>query len=438
MAEELRKASFSEMGVSGGAWDGGRPYERDFLPKLRGTQGIRKYREMKENDPIVGAILSAMDMMLRDVDWRIEAANDTPQGLADKEFLHGVLFEDMSSTFDEFTTECISFLPYGFSFFEVVYKRRVGPNQTSGARRSIYSDNRIGIRKLSQRPQWSLERWEIASDGQVAAFVQSTPMSGQVRIPIERGLLFRTQPDNQNPSGMSILRNAYTSYQYASHITNIEAIAIERELNGVPVGRIPAEYLSPNATASQQAVASKLKQILRDVKFNEQGYVLLPSDTYVDESGKITDIKLMDFELITSKGTRAIDTGAAIVRHQQDMARTVLADFVLLGQNDRGSFALSQSKTDLFLRALEGHVQTIASTINRHLVPKLWRLNGLNVETMPKLVAGQVAPVDLKELAFFLRNISGAGIDLGTDPDLVKRLRELANLPAAVVKAESK
>lgn len=428
MTEPVRKATYSELGVGGGAFDDGRPYERDFLPKLRGIQGIRKYREMKENDPIVGAILSAMDMMLRDIDWRIEAANDTPEAIQAKEFLESVLFEDMASTFNEFTSECISFLPYGFSFFEVVYKRRVGPNQESGARRSKFTDGKIGVRKLAPRPQWSLQRWEIAKDGQVSAFIQQTK-SGTVRIPIERGLLFRTEPDNQNPSGRSILRNAYTAYQYASNIANIEAIAVERELNGIPVGRIPAEYLSPNATADQQAIATQFKKILRDVKLNEQGYVLLPSDTFVDDDGKVTDIKMMDFQLIASQGKRAIDTGAVIIRHQQDMARTVLADFVLLGQNDRGSFALSKGKTDLFLRALEGHANTIRDTINRHLVPKLWRLNGMNAELMPQLASGQVAPIDLRELAFFIRNIAAANIDINGEGETPKRLREIAGLP---------
>jgi len=47
----------------------------------------------------------------------------------------------------------------------------------------------------------------------------------------------------------SILRNAYTSYEYVNNLQSIEAIAVERELAGIPVARIPAEYLSGDATA---------------------------------------------------------------------------------------------------------------------------------------------------------------------------------------------
>ena len=87
------------------------------------------------------------------------------------------------------------------------------------------------------------------------------------------------------PSGRSILRNAYTSYEYLNNLQAIEAIAVERELAGIPVARIPAEYLSGDASSAQSGFVHNLQQILRDVKFNEQGYIILPSDTYPDKDG---------------------------------------------------------------------------------------------------------------------------------------------------------
>jgi hypothetical protein len=42
------------------------------------------------------------------------------------EFVKSVL-KDMDHTLDDHIAEALSFLSYGFSWFEVIYKRRVGP-----------------------------------------------------------------------------------------------------------------------------------------------------------------------------------------------------------------------------------------------------------------------------------------------------------------------
>lgn len=50
-----------EIGRIGQRRYGGTIYE-EFLHELRGTRGIEVYREMSENDDVVGAILFAIEM----------------------------------------------------------------------------------------------------------------------------------------------------------------------------------------------------------------------------------------------------------------------------------------------------------------------------------------------------------------------------------------
>ena len=88
---------------------------------------------------------------------------------------------------------------------------------------------------------------------------------------------------------------------------SIEAVGVERELAGIPVARVPAEYLSPEASDNQKAFMGELQTILRDVKFNDQGYIILPSDTYPDKDGAPTGERLVDVQLMSSSGTRNID-----------------------------------------------------------------------------------------------------------------------------------
>ena len=435
MAKAPMKATATrELGAAGnyGRDDQLRPDE--FLPKLRGLNATRTFREMKDNDPTIGAILMAFEMLLRAAEFRIDAANESPEAEEAKLFVKQC-FDDMEGTTDDFLAEVLTFLPFGFAVFEVVYKIRSGRKSDDPARYSQFDDGRYGIRKLAPRAQWTIDRFLTDENGAITGVRQSalSLKLGSVDIPASKMLHFRTSTVNNDPSGRSILRNAFTSYHYASHIQMIEAIAVEREMNGIPVGKIPSEYLGESASAAQQGFTNAFKKILRDVKFNDQGFILIPSDVYENDDGTKTSIPMVEFGLVTAQGTRAIPTGDVILRHQQNIARSVLADFLMLGGGDTGSFALSKSKTDLFLAAASGYTEAISSVLNRQLLPRLWEINGFDPEVMPKVGFGEIAPVDLAELGAFVRDISGAGMPLFPDDDTENTLRRAAGFPEKTI-----
>ena len=130
---------------------------------------------------------------------------------------------------------------------------------------------------------------------------------------------------------------------------------------------------------------------------------------------------------MASNGKRNIDINPIINRYQHDIARSVLSEFILLGTSG-GSYALSKSNTDLFLRALESYIQAIVDVLNKQLVERLWQLNGLNYYFMPTITAGDVAPHYLREIAAFLRNLNGANIDVSSHPEVIKDLMDIAEL----------
>jgi hypothetical protein len=136
---------------------------------------------------------------------------------------------------------------------------------------------------------------------------------------------------------------------------------------------------------------------------------------------------MMDIQLITADGSRSIDIDPVVKRYQHDIARSLMAEFLMLGSGS-GSYALSKTKTDLFLRSLESYINTIVDILNKQLVERLWRLNGLDWATMPKLVAGDVAPHDLREIAAFLRNVNSAGIELQEQVEVVEDLMAIAEI----------
>ena len=417
------------LGVAGDNTSNGQIRADEFLPELRGKKAIRKYREMRDNDSTIGAVMYATEQVLRDVDLKVMPANDSAEAKEEAEFVKSVL-DDMDHTLDDHIAESLSNLSYGFAWFEVIYKRRTGPTERSDKRRSKYTDGRMGVRKIAIRAPWTISRFDVDQQtGDVKGIYQDgSGYNNSNYIPTRKSLYYRTTTINGDPAGRSILRNAYTSYEYVNNLQSIEAIAVERELAGIPVARIPAEYLSGDATASQSGFVNNLQSILRDVKFNEQGYIILPSDTYPDKDGAPTNQKLVDVELMSSSGSRNIDIDPIVRRYQHDIARSVLSEFLMLGGGNTGSYALSKSKTDLFLRALESYIQAIVDVLNKQLVERLWELNGLNYDLMPTIVAGDVAPHDLREIAAFLRNLNGADINVSDHPEVIQDLMDIAEL----------
>ncbi len=416
------------LGVAGDNTHNGMIRADEFLPELRGSKAIRKYREMRENDATIGAVMYSVEQILRDVELTVKPVDDSDAAKVEADFVTSVL-DDMDHTLDDHVAEALSYLSYGFGWFEVIYKRRVGPNERSDKKHSKYTDGRLGVKKIAARAPWTINKFDVnQKTGDVLGIEQSVGlMNGRNYIPLNKSIYYRTTSLNGDPSGRSILRNAYTSYEYLNNLQSIEAIAVERELAGIPVARIPAEYLSGDASASQTGFVRDLQQILRDVKFNEQGYIVLPSDTYPDKDGAPSTTRLVDIELMASNGKRNIDINPIVNRYQHDIARSVLSEFLLLGTSG-GSYALSKSKTDLFLRALESYIQAIVDVLNKQLVERLWQLNGLNYDLMPKIEAGDVAPHDLREVSSFLRNLNGADIDVSAHPEVVNDLMSIAEL----------
>ena len=430
MAKKLSETEATQiLGIAGDNTHNGQIRADEFLPELRGKRAIRKYREMRDNDSTIGAVMYATEQVLRDVDIKVMPANETEEAKREAEFVESV-FTDMDHTLDDHVSEALSSLTYGFAWFEVVFKRRSGPNSRSDKSRSKFTDGRIGVRKIASRAPWTISKFDVdQKTGDVLGVHQEgSGFNNTSYIPTRKSLYYRTTAINNDPSGRSILRNAYTSYEYLNNLQNIEAIAVERELAGIPVARIPAEYLSPDATSGQAGFVANLQQILRDVKFNEQGYIVLPSDTYPDKDGSPTNQRLVDVELMASNGKRNIEIDPIVKRYQHDIARSVLSEFLMLGGGNTGSYALSKSKTDLFLRALESYIQAIVDVLNKQLVERLWELNGLNYDLMPTIIAGDVAPHDLREIAAFLRNLNGANIDVSSHPEVIQDLMDIAEL----------
>ena len=418
-----------EIGYSGAQTRFGQIRSDEFIQELKGQRGIKKYREMRDNDATIGAVMYATEQILRDVPRIVEPSDKKNEKAVEMAEWLETVFDDMEHSLDDHISEALSSLTYGFALFEPVYKIRGGPKFVDVKRKSKYTDGYYGLRKLASRAQWTITDFKVdPKSGDILGVNQQESLNGTNFIPRDKLVHYRTTTVNNDPSGRSILRNAFKSYVFLNTMQTTEGIAVERELNGIPIIRIPSDYMAEDAPEEHVAIRQMAERIGRDLKFNEQGSIVLPSDVWVVED-KATTHRLVDVELIASKGTRNISIDPIIRRYQHDIARSVMAEFLMLGSSTTGSYALSKTKTDIFLRSVESYINTIYDVLNAQIVRPLWELNGFDIELMPTLKAGDVAPHDLDALSSFLRNLNGADINLTEQLDIIDALLTNAELP---------
>ena len=409
-------ARTDEIGRIGQKRYGGTFYE-EFLRELRGKKGIETYREMAENDDTIGAILFAVEMLIRQASWNVEPGGDTPKDKEAAEFVEQCM-HDMQDTWTDTISEILSFLTYGWSFHEIVYKRRMGKTKDQKTR-SKYNDGLIGWRKLPIRAQETLYQWEYDDEDNLIAMTQLPPPNyGLITIPMDKAMLFRTKSRKGNPEGRSILRNAYRSWYFKRRIQEYEGIGIERDLAGLPVFTAPEDIaIWDEDDPDMVKLRTGMEAMVQKIRVDELAGIVKPHG--------------FEFELLNSGGSKQFDTNAIIQRYDTGMAMTVLADFIFLGHQQVGSFALSSDKTELFSMAIGAYLDIICETFNSQGIPQLIDVNGSHFDGItdyPKLAHGDIENADIQKLASYIKDMTGVGI-LVPDDGLEDYVREAAGLP---------
>lgn len=407
-------STFAEIGVTGLRQYGGFVQE-EWLRQLSSRSRVHVWREMADNDATVGAMLFMVEMLARGVEWTVEEGAHAE----DAEFVEECM-GDMSGTWEDFISEVMTMLIFGWSWHEEVFKRRLGaePKGKSPDGRPLptsnFNDGKIGWRKLPIRAQETLLRWRFDEAGGVEGMEQQPPQGGAVVIPISKSLLFRTKTTKGNPEGRSILRNSYVAWFRKKNIEEIEAIGIERDLAGIPqlTGPESVDLWDP----ANKEIFDRAQEVVTTIKRDEDEGLVMPHG--------------WEFALVTTGGSRQIDTNQVVTRYKQDISTTILADLLLTGQDKVGSYAMVDVKADIFGAAVDTWLDVIAAVMNRYAIPRLLKLNGRPIDEPPQLNHGTTRRVDLDAVAQLLERLTLAGAVVFPDDDLLATLFREAGLPA--------
>ncbi|RPI55955.1 MAG: hypothetical protein EHM56_04845 [Chloroflexi bacterium] len=377
--------------------------QEEFLTELRGNEAYKRYNEMRLNSGVVGGMLLAIEQSIRGVDWQfVSDLGEDDERLA---FLDAAL-AGMDHSWNDHIIEALTMLPFGYSFFEIVY--RPGGQPGDGPELA----GRIAWKKLAIRGQDTLFRWELDETGAILGMWQcGAPSYKLVLIPAEKSLHYRTRVEKNNPEGRSILRTAWVHYYYAKNVQQIEAIGIERDLAGLPVITLP-ENADTNAD-DENSDAGKAAEIVRNIRRDEQEGIVLPNG--------------WTLVLLSTGGSRQFDTDGIIHRYESRILMSALAQFLTLGQSSVGTQALSVDMTEFFTMATNAVADVISETFTKYAIPRLLRLNGMDFTGL-RLEHSPAGDIDLSVLADFLQKVGDKVTWLPTDESW---LRSVARLPEA-------
>jgi hypothetical protein len=388
-------------------------------------------------DPVIASANQTIKAFVRNAKYKVVVENDSPdeKDKANIEFIESCM-NDMEESFNDYINESLSFLKYGFCVNEKVFKYR----NNKGEHKSRHSDEKIGWAKLPVRSQDSISRWRFDNKGRNLLSVEQNlslvcgsydyKQGGNgfsdniIDIPRQKFMLFRHDTERNSPIGTSPLRACYSPWKYKAQIEEYQSAGISRDLGGLPVIKMPIEYLSDDAPDDKKQVYQMFKDIIMNLHNNQQAGLILPR--FIDE---VTKMDLFDFELVSTSGGKMYDTTKIISNYENKILMTYLADVLKLGQDASGSFALSDNKTNLLAIGIKSIIEEILQEFNRDLIPQTMRLNGeFDASKYPKITVEDLDERDLEKLGKFIQQTVSVGA-VETDQTLSEWLRKEAGAP---------
>lgn len=380
--------------------------------RLRFPRIIREIDEMKK-DSMVAAALHLYHMMISKPDWKVVAPIGASAKTIERANFVQECMHDMEHSWQDFISEVCSFVDYGFAINEIVFRRRLKENG------SKYNDGLIGLRKLPPRSQSTITGWVFSDDGRELLYVEQSlrNLTNQsqfekliekngtdIRIPRKKFLLFNTDPQHGNPEGTACLKASWVAWQYKKIVQDSEMLGISRDLQGVPLAKIPARFLSNDASPEDKAVGDYVKNLVRNMQNGQQAGVVLPSD-----SDPESRLPLFELQLLQSNGSKGYDTTEILKRYNAEILVTLYADLLQLGNTGSGSFALANSKTNIIGFAVEHRLREIKRVLDSHLMRAIFEANGWELDELPEFVYTDLDDVDLAEFSSAVQRIVAVG-----------------------------
>jgi hypothetical protein len=402
--------STTELGhASGGAGGWWGELSHEATPELRWPASVDVYDRMRKQDAQVASVLRAVTLPVRRTPWWIDpnGARDEVVQLVAEDLGLPVLGQEGRAplrtagrfSWGEHLQLSLLDLVFGHMFFEQVY--------------ALDERGRARLRKLAPRLPRTISKVNVADDGGLVSIEQHTPsltVGGAMRarpgdpivIPVARLVAYVNDREGGGWLGSSLLRPAYKHWMIKDRLLRVQAQTIERNGMGVPVYEA-----GPKETELTRGEA-----LARSFRSGDSAGAAIPNAAKLRLAGVEGSLP---------------DSNPAIRYHDEQIARTVLAHALNLGQQT-GSWALGTTFMDFFTLSLQTVAETRRDVVNQHVVEDLVDINFGPTEPAPRVGFEEIGSRQ-QVTAQAIKLLIDAGA-LSGDPGLERHLRQQLRLPA--------
>lgn len=378
------------------------------------------YQEMLETDGKAASIELMLSYPIISAPWQIDAPlnqdGSVDSGGEADEIRKFVLdsLTDLPHQGGPRTTveELVSQMTMGFTHKQVAFEKVF----------KLRDDNRVGYDKIAWRPQETVEIAYDAENGDIRGFRQTpvtwdpiprlNPRGEEVWVPAERAFVY-THGTWRNPLfGISSMQVPYWCYITKRKLRWLWYQFLDQTMLPKTIVKNPDD---------RQAIADAKKV----ATLRSRGVVGLRGDTTVDA-----------FE---SSGKGAAGYIEAIRFLDSEMSNSIAAGFMDLSSQaaeGKGSYALAESASKLFLRNRRMVARDMARQITNHVISDLVRYNFGTKAPCPRFVFGPLSEQNEQTVLDMFKAISttGANVDPEFYDELQVRVASLLELDSGKVK----
>lgn len=390
---------------------------------LLGSDKFRSYAEVMSNTSIIAASIRYYLNLLADAEWSVEPADDTPQARQMAELMEEIM-TDMDTPWARVVRRGGMFRFLGFSIQEWTAKKRD-------------EEGVLGLRDISGRPQFTIERWDMLDNGDVQGVVQRSPQTGEdIYIPRSKLVYVVDDSITDSPEGLGLLRHVMPAVKRLERYEQLEMFGYETDMRGVPVARAPLAELNSMVESNKitpearTQVLNILDGFIRNHIKGPNNGILIDSSVYRDggQNQAPSGTPKYAIDLLDANIQGQDDIHQAIVRINMEIARILGTEQLLLGADSKGSHALSTDKTQALHQMVNSSLGELAETHDRDTVGTIWKLNGFDPELKPRLVPETVRYRNIEQMAQTLSDMSSAGVVLDREDEAIQEMFQLLGL----------
>lgn len=348
----------------------------EYAPDLKWPQSIKVFDRMRTDAQIKGLYLGSV-LPIRRFRWPLDPSNARPEvveALA-KDLNMPIKGQDEyhpgrrrnAFSFGDHLTDLLLALVYGFFYFEPVG--------------TIGTDGKWHLTKLAPRHPRTIGQIFAQPSGELIKVRQLFGIQNE-DIPANRLVTYVWEQEAGSWVGTSMLRACYRSWLSKDELMRVDVTKHQRNGLGLPVGEAPP--------GGMQAEIDAMQQIASEARSGETAGVGIPNGAKLTLQGVQGQLP---------------DTVASMNFHNEEMARSFLMMFMLLGQTKSGSRALGSDFLDFFGFAQEAIADWVVDTFTEQVIEYWVDINYGPDEPAPQLSYERAGGEDLaaQDLALLIQ-----------------------------------